>query len=507
MSGCFVTYTAKDDVIQRAAKITPSPRQIEYQKMEFALFVHFGVNTFNDVEWGSGKESPTIFNPTQLDTDQWAKTAKDAGMKMLLFTCKHHDGFCLWPSKYTNHSVSSSPWQNGKGDVVRLVADSCRKYGLKLGIYLSPADLYQIESSDGYYDNGSVPKRCTIPTLPSGVVKPDISFEYELDDYNRYFMNQLYELLTQYGPIHEVWFDGANPKPNTKQTYNYNDWYAMIRALHPDAVIAIKGPDVRWIGNEAGHARQSEWSVIPIPTTPEEYDWKDMRGPDLGSREMIKNAKHLIWYPAEMDMSIRPGWFYHKKQDDSVKSLKHLLDVYYDCVGGNAVFLLNIPPDERGLFHENDVTRMIELGNVLRATFKSNLALGATTTASHEASSTYSSSNTLDDNEETWWSPGENHSTASIQYDLRGAKTFNRAMLQEHIKSGQRIESFVLEAHINGNWKEVARATTVGYKKLLRFKNTTTNKVRVRVTQSRVCPTLSAFGLYYAHESPNTQSQ
>ncbi len=484
--------------IQKVVSIVPAPRQVVWQEMEFTMFVHFGVNTFTDREWGTGKENPAIFNPTALDTDQWAETAKAAGMKMIILTAKHHDGFCLWPSKFTEHSVKNSPWKDGKGDIVRELATSCKKYGLKVGVYLSPADLYQIESANGYYGNKSTPKKVTIPTIAPTDKKAYPKFEYVLDDYNTYFMNQLYELLTEYGPVHEVWFDGANPKPGTGQKYNYLDWYAIIRQLAPEAVIFGKGPDCRWIGNEAGRSRKAEWSVVPIPIPKDQFDWAiDMTGNDLGSRGKIKDAKYPIWYPAEMDTSIRPGWFYHASQDNRVKSLDQLLDIYYSGTGHNAVLLLNVPPDRRGLFHENDVKRLKELAAVLRETFKTNLTAGATATSDAELDESLPS-NTLDGNPDTYWTPGRLHPVAHIQYDLGTPKTFDRAMLQGYIQKGQRIEAFTLEAEIDGQWQEFATGTTIGYKRLLRFPEVTAQKVRLSITQSRMAPIISNFGLYLA---------
>ncbi|MCB0748827.1 MAG: alpha-L-fucosidase, partial [Ignavibacteriae bacterium] len=261
------------EIIKKAVSIIPDQRQYEWQQNEFTAFIHFGVNTFTAREWGTGFEDPKIFKPTELNTDQWCEAIKSAGMKMVIITAKHHDGFCLWQTRYTDHSVSSSLWQNGKGDVVKELSKSCEKYGLKLGVYLSPADLYQIENADGLYGNGSQYSERQIPrNIVSRPFNDKRSFKYNVDDYNEYFMNQLFELLTEYGPIHEVWFDGAHPKRKGDQKYTYNQWYDLIRKIAPDAVIFGKGPDVRWCGNEAGETRKSEWSVIPINGIPEDWD-------------------------------------------------------------------------------------------------------------------------------------------------------------------------------------------------------------------------------------------
>ena len=489
----------EDDIVKRAALLKPHERQVAWQELEYTCFIHFGPNTFSDREWGTGKEDPNVFQPTGLDTDQWAKAAKDAGMKLMLLTVKHHDGFCLWQTKYEKHGVRSTSWRDGKGDVLRDLSESCRKYDLKLGVYLSPADLYQIENEKGLYGNGSKKTHRVIPTPVDGWPTPKkvAEFRHELDDYNAYFMNQLYELLTEYGPVHEVWFDGAHPKRKGGQTYDYDLWFNLIRRLAPDAVIAVKGPDVRWIGNEAGHARKSEWSVIPLQEDPSNFKWPDLRGADLGSRAKIKNAKFFHWHPAEMNTSIRPGWFYHKNQNGRVKSLEQLLNVYYTGVGGNAVFLLNIPPDQRGLFHENDVARLKDLAYEINATFDVNLAAQAKVKAS-KAAAGHDAEKTLDDDTRSFWSPGDGNSTAELEYDLGEQNLFDRAMLQEAITEGQRIENFVLEGKQGSEWKEIARGTTVGYKKLMRFPAVEAQHVRLRITQSRLNPTLSNFGLFRA---------
>lgn len=343
-----------DDFIIKAAGVLPSERQYAWQQMEFYAFIHFTVNTFTDREWGYGDENPAIFNPSALNADQWAETCRAAGMKGLILTCKHHDGFCLWPSRFTGHSVKNSPWKDGKGDVVREVSAACRRAGLKFGIYISPWDRHEKTYGDS-------------------------------DVYNRFFMNQLRELLTGYGEIFCVWFDGAcGEGPNgKKQVYDWDGYYKLIRELQPEAVISVCGPDVRWCGNEAGHCRKSEWSVVPAQLqnaekTAEKSQKADDRefsklinsmDEDLGSREAIKNATELIWYPAEVNTSIRPGWFYHTAEDDKVKTAAELLKVYYNSVGGNTCFLLNIPPDRRGLIHENDVSVLKSLGYLLNQAF------------------------------------------------------------------------------------------------------------------------------------------
>lgn len=501
----FARITAEDTpetIIRKAAEVTPHARQLAWQRLQLTCFVHFGVNTFTDREWGSGREDPAVFDPTELDAEQWVLAAKSAGMKLMLLTAKHHDGFCLWPTRFTAHSVASSPWKDGDGDVVREVADACQKYGLKFGVYLSPADLYQIESEGGYYGNGSEPRPTMIPGPEFEGATGAPVWQGALDDYNRYFMNQLYELLTEYGRIDEVWFDGANPKPGTGQEYDYDAWFTLIRRLAPDAVIAIGGPDVRWCGNEAGHGRENEWSVVPLhgdPESPPRDGWWKGKGPttaELGSRELLMDADFLHWYPSEVDTSIRPGWFYHASQDDRVKSLPHLLDIYYDSVGGNAVLLLNIPPDHRGMFHENDVRRLAAFGAYIRHAFDDDLALGAAVRV--EQGQPSNADHLTDGDESTFWIGRDGDETAALVVTFDGPRSFNQAMLQEHIETGQRIESFELDAWKDGTWQTFATGSVVGYKKLLRFEQLTTDRVRIRITGSRICPTLSRFGVFDA---------
>ncbi len=449
------------EVLRRAAHITPTPQQAAWQEMEFTCFVHFCVNTFTDREWGLGNEDPKIFNPSAFDARQWVRTCKEAGMKLLILTCKHHDGFCLWPSQYTEHSVKSSPWRDGKGDVVREVADACREAGLKFGVYLSPWDRHEKT--------------------------------YGSEAYNEYYKKQLRELLTNYGEITEVWWDGAcGEGPNGKrQVYDWDGYTKVVRELQPNAVIFGMGPDIRWVGNEDGLARESEWSVLPKRKP------GDQTAKDLGHRKYLADAQELVWYPAECDVSIRPGWFYHANQDDKVKSLEHMLDIYYRSVGRNAVLLLNIPPDRRGLFHENDVARLRELRAVLDDTFKTNLAAGKPVKAD-SAQAGHGAEAVTDENPATYWTPDEGRTTGSLEIDLGAPTTFNRAMLQEQFTLGQRVEKFALEGWDGQQWKPITEATTIGYKRLLRFPEVTASRVRVVILDSRDCPTIRQVSLYRA---------
>lgn len=483
-------------LLERAVRVRPSDRQWHWQQRELTAFVHFGPNTFSDREWGTGAEKEDLFNPTDLDCRQWVEALQAAGMRQIILTAKHHDGFCLWPSRYTEHSVKNSPWRGGHGDVVAELASACRTAGVKLGLYLSPADLNAIEK--GVYGKTKSEKR-VIPTPVAGPATANpFRMEGVWDEYNTYFLNQLFELLTGYGEISEVWFDGANPKPGTEQRYAYADWYRLIRELQPNAVIFGKGPDVRWCGNEAGKGRVSEWSVIPLPVVADSFDWPDMTGQDLGSIEKLRGAVDLHWYPSEVDVSIRPGWFWHEKENGKVKSLDALRDIYFASVGNNAVLLLNVPPDRRGRIHESDAARLREFGDWVRSTFATNLAAGASAVASKTRSDLpgFEAKRSVDGDVESFWTTDDWEASAEVIYQLAARRRFNIVSLQEQIHEGQRIEGVAVDAWIDGEWKELARATTVGYKRLLRFPTVEADRVRVRFTNARVRPTLAEFGLY-----------
>ncbi|WP_128546360.1 alpha-L-fucosidase [Larkinella soli] len=465
--------TSEADIVRNAATLRPSARQLRWQQLEVTGFFHFGVNTFTDREWGDGTEDPKIFNPTQLDARQWVRAAKEGGIRQVILTAKHHDGFCLWPSKYTGHSVKNSPWKGGKGDVVREVADACREQGIGFGVYLSPWDR-----------NSKL---------------------YGTDAYNDYFVNQLTELLTQYGKVDEVWFDGANGEgPNgKKQVYDFDRWYELIRKLQPEATIAVMGPDVRWVGTESGYGRETEWSVVPAnhmqPEGIAERSQKDlafkpqgdMMGDDLGSREKIRTAKALVWYPAETDVSIRPGWFYHSKEDNQVKTPEKLLDIYFSSVGRNGVLLLNVPPDRRGLIHEADVAALKGWKRLIDDTFRTNLAKGAS--VRHDSGRGAAG---LPDGGPSHWTTNGTETTGTIELALKGSQTFDVLALQEDIASGQRVEKFVLEYWANDAWKKAAEGTTIGYKRLLRFNPVTTDRIRLRIESARLNPVLTALGIY-----------
>jgi alpha-L-fucosidase len=475
----YYTTISPDDgmkqVIYKAAHLVPTQRQFKWQQYELTAFLHFGINTFTDKEWGDGTEDPKLFNPSELNAEQWVKTCKDAGFKLVILTAKHHDGFCLWPSKYTEHSVKNSPWKNGKGDVVKEVANACEKYGIGFGVYLSPWDR-----------NSKL---------------------YGTDAYNTYFLNQLTELLTQYGKVDEVWFDGANGEgPNgKKQVYDFGKWYQLIRKLQPQAVIAVMGPDVRWVGTETGQGRETEWSVVPADAQSQESISKnsqtsvvfrpkgDMMGDDLGSRDKIKNAKALVWYPAETDVSIRPGWFFHEKENDKVKTPKQLADIYFSSVGKNGVLLLNIPPNKKGLIQKEDSLHLVQWRKIISNTFKNNLA----SSASLKISNGKNAKALIDGKYDTYWTTvSAKDTTAEIEFTFPQQKTFDILSLQENIKIGQRIEKFEAEYWGGKEWIVFTQGTTVGYKRLLRFSPVTTNKVRLKILSSRLNPTLSEAGFY-----------
>ena len=429
----------------------PEQKQVEWQKMETYAFIHFGLNTFNDREWGYGDSDPATFNPARLDCEQWAKTLVNSGMKGVILTAKHHDGFCLWPFKGTDYSIANSPYKGGKGDIVRELSDACRKYGLKFAVYLSPWD----RNAECYGDS---PR------------------------YNEFFVRQLTELLTNYGEVHEVWFDGANGEgPNgKKQVYDWDAFYKTIQRLQPKAVMAIMGDDVRWVGNERGLGRETEWNATVL--TPGIYARSTennkrlgvfSKAEDLGSRKMLEKATELFWYPSEVDVSIRPGWFYHAEEDAKVKSLKHLSDIYFQSVGYNSVLLLNIPPDRKGLINEADVNRLEEFAAYREQIFADNRVKKG----------------------RNYWNA---ISGSEAVYSLEPGSEINLVMLQEDITKGQRVESFVVEALTDNGWKEVGKGTTIGYKRMLRFPVVKASQLRVKIDECRLTAHINQVAAYYA---------
>ncbi|MEO5790047.1 alpha-L-fucosidase [Gelidibacter sp.] len=452
----------------------PTAQQMAWQEMELYGFIHFSINTFTDDEWGYGNKSPELFNPTEMNVRQWARIAKEAGMKGLILTDKHHDGFCLWPSEYTDYSVKNSPYKNGKGDVVRELADACKEYGLKMGIYLSPWDRNNAD--------------------------------YGKPEYITYFRNQLTELLTNYGDIFEVWFDGANGgdgyyggahEVRTVDKKTYYDWEntnALIRKLQPNAIIwSDNGPDARWVGNEHGFAYETTWSPLlrdSIYGGMPEYAEKYSMGQENGTH----------WVPAEADVSIRPGWYYHKSEDNKVKTLKELLDIYYKSVGQNSTLLLNLPVDRRGLVHENDEKQLKKLTAQLKEDFANNLALKSKTSANHVRgnSTKYNASNAVDGDKNTYWTTNDDIIKASITIDFEKPTVFNRLLVQEYIPLGQRVKQFSLEAKVDGKWETIDNQTTIGYKRILRLEDITATKIRLNIEDAKGPPLISNIGVYHA---------
>lgn len=453
----------------------PSERQLRWHELEMYGFIHFGINTFTDKEWGYGDEAETLFNPTDFDADQIARTAQEAGLKGLMLTCKHHDGFCLWPSAYTKHSVKHSPWKNGHGDVVREISAACHRHGLKFGVYLSPWDRN--------------------------------SKDYGHPEYLTYYRQQLRELLTHYGPIFEVWFDGANGGDGyyggarEKRSINnhiYYDWqntWQIVRDLQPEAcMFSDGGPDTRWVGNEAGYAGETCWATINrAGLLPGVADPKLL---NVGQRDGTD------WLPAEVDVSIRPGWFYHAKEDTAVKSPAQLVKIYFESVGRGANLILNLPPDRRGQIHETDVTSLREWHRILAATFAHDLTHGAQVTASNTRSNDnrFAPALVTDGKHDTYWTTDDAVTTPELTLDLGHLTTFNVVRLREFLPLGQRVGSFALDAWQDGQWKEFASGTSIGNQRLVHTANITTTKVRLRITHAPVCPAISEFRLFLMPE-------
>ena len=439
--------------------VVPSARQLNWQDLEYYAFVHFSINTFTDKEWGFGDESPELFNPTELDTDQWARVAKEAGMKGIIITAKHHDGFALWPSAYTEHSVKNSPWRDGKGDLLKELRASCDKYGLKMGVYLSPWDRNH----------------------------PD----YGTEAYITYYRNQLTELLTQYGPLFEVWFDGANGgdgyygganESRKVDKLTYYDWpntHALVRQYQPDAVMfSDAGPDIRWVGNEKGYANQTTWSTL--------YRDSVYAGMPDFDRFSAGQEDGTHWVPTETDVSIRPGWFYHASEDDKVKTVAHLWDIYLNSVGLNSNLLLNLPVDRRGLVHETDVERLMGLKIQLDATYAQNLIASAAPSE-------------LSDDDRNTFELLQSGDTYRIEIELTTPVEANLFSIQEAIQFGQHIQSFrFFVADESGNYKNVYEGTTVGNKRMITFDTQFVTGVAFEVTEAKSTVRIAEVALHRA---------
>lgn len=452
---------------------TPSERQLRWHELEICGFLHFTVNTFTDREWGLGDESPDVFNPTDFDAEQIVSVAKQAGLRGLILTAKHHDGFCLWPSAYTQHSVKFSKWEDGHGDVVKAISEACARHGLKFGVYLSPWDRNH----------------------------PD----YGRPAYLTYYRNQLRELLTYYGPIFEVWFDGANGgdgyyggarERRTIDNRTYYDWentWRIVRELQPDAcMFSDAGPDVRWVGNERGAAGDPCWHTL---TGKGFY-------PGRADGDVLNHGQRdgTRWLPAEVNVSIRPGWFYHPAEDSKVKTPEQLVEIYYNSVGRGANLLLNIPPDRRGRIHETDVKALREWKRILDATFANDLAHDATATASATRGNDprFAPGNVIDGDPETYWSTDDDVTTPEMVLAFDRPVTFNVVRLREYLPLGQRIDAVALDAWQDGQWKQIATATSIGNQRLIRLKDVSCGRVRLRVTQAAACPAMSEVGLFMA---------
>lgn len=450
----------------------PTDNQMAWHEMEMNAFIHFTTNTFTNLEWGYGDESPSIFNPTELDVEQWVTTIKDAGLKGLILTTKHHDGFCLWPSEYTEHSVKNSSYKDGEGDIVKEVSDACAKHGLKFGVYLSPWDRNRSD--------------------------------YGEESYITYFRNQLVELLSNYGPVFEMWFDGANGgdgyyggarearKIDNKTYYEWPTTIEFARNLQPNIIFfSDAGPEIRWVGNERGYVGATNWNTITPDTL---YAGK------AGIEDLLNRGSEdgTHWIPGEVDVSIRAGWFYHAHEDSKVKAPEELFDIYLTSVGRGSVLLLNIPPDRRGLIHENDVKSLQGFRSLLDSRFAKNIAQDAKITADsyRGKSKQYSPDNMIDNDKNSYWATDDNVINSGFEITFENPEEISYILLQEFIQLGQRIKSFNIEVWENDNWKEVASATTIGYKRILKLDPVTTNKIRVNINDSKACPTISNFEVY-----------
>ncbi|NDV66455.1 alpha-L-fucosidase [Bacteroides sp. 224] len=448
---------------------TPTKHQQAWQELEYYMFVHYGPNTFTNVEWGDGSEDPKVFNPTHLDTDQWASVAKAAGMKGIIITAKHHDGFCLWPSKYSTHTVRESSWKDGKGDLLKELSESCKKHGLLFGVYLSPWDRNH----------------------PA----------YGTSEYNQIFANTLDEVLSGYGHVFEQWFDGATDG-TSKQVYDWDLYHETVYNHQPHAIIFSDiGPGCRWMGNERGYMGETNWSKMDVE------GFTPGHGAPNATILNEGQANGAKWIPAEVDVSIRSGWFYSPETDDKVKSAERLMDIYYSSVGRNANLLLNVPPDRRGRIHPTDSARLMEFKELRDISFANNLAKGATIIADNVRgnSKAYAPANLLDGNKNSYWTTDDGITSAAIEVTLNGEKTFNRILLQEYIPLGQRISKFNIKVwnQQTQEWDEVKQATTVGYKRILRIPLVTTSKIRIEIAESLSVPVLCNLEIFNSPEIPS----
>ncbi len=471
LSICLISTTCTKTDTPAPCGPVPSENQLKWQEMEFYAFIHFSLNTYTDQSWGYGNEDINLFNPTELDCRQWARVCKDIGMKGIIITAKHHSGFCLWPTETTEYSVKNAPWKDGKGDVVQELANACKEFGLKLGIYVSPWDRNH----------------------------PD----YGKPEYITCFRNQMKEVLTNYGEIFEIWFDGANGGNGYYGGANeyrkidpttYYDWlptYKMIRELQPNIVIWNDGgdrADLRWVGTEAGFVGETNWSLL---NGEGEVTWDMLH-------HGFENGDS--WVPGEVNTSIRPEWFYHPGEDAKVKPVPHLMDTYYNSIGRNGTFLLNFPIMPNGLIHENDIEAAYGLAKAVKDEFAVDLTdnAKAEATAVRGNSRKYVANKAIDNDKDTYWAVDDTVTKASLIIDFGKPTKFNRFLAQEYIRLGQRVKSFTIEALVEKEWTELAKATTIGYKRILRFPTVEAAKLRFTITDAKCCPVISNIGIYNA---------
>lgn len=450
----------------------PTPQQVEWQKMEQYAFVHFGLNTFNDLEWGFGDTPASTFNPTHLDAEQWVKTIKAAGMKAVILTAKHHDGFNLWQSKHTEYSVKNSPWRDGKGDMVRELIDACKKNDLKIGLYLSPWDRNHAD--------------------------------YGKPEYVEYFQKQISELINEYCDgidMFEYWFDGANGGDgyyggtrekrsiNASEYYQYEKCVEIIHKKFPKAMIfGGTEPTIRWIGNESGWAGQTNWAMVNNPEDHyHSYPYGNKDGQD--------------WLPGEVDVSIRPGWFYHAREDHQVRSVANLVNIYYESVGRNANLLLNFPVSLRGTIHPTDSSNIVEWWRVIQDELKTDLLQSAKVEASNSRGGDFKAKMVNDNNWDTYWATEDSVVKAEITFTLDKPSQVNRVMLQEYIPLGQRVKEFSIDYYADGKWQPIPTTdtmSTVGYKRIIRFTNVTAEKLRVNFLDARGTLTINNIAAFCA---------
>jgi alpha-L-fucosidase len=454
----------------------PSERQLRRHGLEFYGFLHFTVNTFTDREWGYGDEDPSVFDPSDFDADAIVEAAAAGGMRGLILTCKHHDGFCLWPSRYTDHSVKHSPWRNGRGDMVRELSEACGKRGIGFGVYLSPWDRNHAA--------------------------------YGMSEYVEYYRKQLCELLEGYGELFEIWFDGANggdgyyggaEETRTIDKKTYYEWektHALVRELQPDAcMFSDAGPDIRWVGNEDGVAGETCWATL------EKRDF--IPGEADGARLNRGDRHGGFWLPPECDVSIRPGWFYHAHEDDKVKSAEKLFDLYLRSVGRGGSFLLNLPPDRRGRIHEIDAKVLRRFRETIDRTFGRNLAADPAFGPAVEGprrggSVAFSPGNLLDGDPETYWAVDDPTLTPQASIRFEKPARFEYISLREYLPLGQRVDKFAVDAVIDNTWQEIAGATSIGNRRILRVRPIESIGVRIRILRASACPAMSELALHPA---------